>query len=85
MTSFTKVRAFRQEYRYTWFRSNGHGKQSRKTEGNEKVQLAHVFTEAPSYEAIWESGVNSPGRSKPEFWIERSGQLQFPTAFGEGR
>ena len=67
MIFFTKVCAFRQEYRYTWFRSNGHGKQSRKREGNEKVKLAHVLTDAPSHKAIWESGVNSPGRSKPEF------------------
>lgn len=79
------VWAFRQEYRFTWFRSNGHGKQSQKTGGNEKVKLANVFTEAPSHKAIWESDVNSPSRSKLEFWIETGGQLLSPTAFREGR
>jgi hypothetical protein len=67
MIFFTKVCAFRQEDCYTWFHSNGHGKQSQNTEGNEEVQLAHVLTEAPSHKAVWESGVNIPSRSKPEF------------------
>jgi hypothetical protein len=40
---------------------------SHKTGSNEKVKLASVFTEAPSHKAIWESGGNSPSRSKPEF------------------